>query len=30
LRTQGLIGGGYNQERIVLTDKARDRLPGGH
>ena len=29
LRTQGLILGGYNYERIVLTDKGRERLPGG-
>lgn len=30
LRGQGLIGicGGYNRERIFLTDKGKERLPG--
>jgi len=29
LRAQGLIRGFY-PERIVLTDKGKERLPGGH
>ncbi len=28
LRAQGLIRGGYNYERIILTDKGKERLPG--
>jgi len=29
LRIQGLIRGGYNYERIILTDEGKERLPGG-